>query len=80
MKIIVGMPNHSIEDPFVIDKILSHLEGRGSLRVSDSSPWSTRAATSGLLATSRATGARLGMVDRYCIRKRRVGQCLRGGD
>jgi hypothetical protein len=30
MKIIVGMPNHSIEDSFVIDKILSHLEGRGS--------------------------------------------------
>jgi hypothetical protein len=29
MKIIVGMPNHSIEDPFVIAKILSHLEGRG---------------------------------------------------
>ena len=58
MKIIVGMPNHSIEDPFVIDKILSHLEGRGSLRVSDSSPWSTRAAASGLLATSRATDGR----------------------
>ena len=30
------MPNHSLEDPFVIDKILSHLEGRGSLRFSDS--------------------------------------------
>jgi hypothetical protein len=30
MRIIVGMPNHSIEDPFVIDQILSHLEGRGS--------------------------------------------------
>ena len=33
-----GMPNHSIEDPLVIDKILSHLESRGSLRVSDTSP------------------------------------------
>lgn len=29
MKITVGMPNHRIEDPFVIAKILSHLEGRG---------------------------------------------------
>ena len=28
MKIIVGMPNHSIEDPTVIGKILSHLEAR----------------------------------------------------
>jgi len=28
MKIIVGMPNHSIEDPIVIGKILSHLEAR----------------------------------------------------
>ena len=26
MRIIVGMPNHSIEDPMVIGKILSHLE------------------------------------------------------
>ena len=26
MKIIVGMPNHSIEDPTVIGKLLSHLE------------------------------------------------------
>ncbi|MFT6303979.1 MAG: hypothetical protein ACJAY2_003175 [Pseudomonadales bacterium] len=51
MKIIAGMPNHSIEDLFVIDKILSHLEGRGSLRVSDSSPWSTRTAASGLLGS-----------------------------
>ena len=25
MRIIVGMPNHSIEDPMVIGKILSHL-------------------------------------------------------
>ncbi len=51
MKIIVGMPNHSIEDSFVIDKILSHLEGRGSHRVSDSSPWSTRTAAGGLLGS-----------------------------
>ncbi|MFT7244041.1 MAG: hypothetical protein ACI82A_001391 [Candidatus Azotimanducaceae bacterium] len=51
MKIIVGVLNHSIEDPFVIDKILSHLAGRGSLRVSDSSPWSTRTAASGLLGS-----------------------------
>ena len=29
MKIIVGVPNHSIKDPFVIAKILSHLEGKG---------------------------------------------------
>ena len=29
MKVIVGMPNHSIEDPFVIDKTLCHLEGKG---------------------------------------------------
>ena len=29
MKIIVGVPNHSIKDPFVIEKILSHLEGKG---------------------------------------------------
>ena len=29
MKIIVGMPNHSMKDPFVIAKILSHLEGKG---------------------------------------------------
>ena len=50
-RIIVEMPNHSIEDPCVIAKILSHLEGRGgSLRVSDSLPWSTRAA-SGLLGS-----------------------------
>ena len=34
MKIIVGMPNHSIEDPFVITKILSHLEGRGGSKES----------------------------------------------
>ena len=34
-----GMPNHSIEDPSVIAKILSDLECRGgSLRVGDSSP------------------------------------------
>ncbi len=51
MKIIVGIPNHSIEDPFVIDKILSHLEGSGSLRGSDSSPWSTQTAASGLLGS-----------------------------
>ena len=38
MKIIVGMPNHSIEDPFVIDKILSHLADRWGTGVSDSSP------------------------------------------
>ena len=29
MKIIVGVPNHSIKDPFVIAKLLSHLEGKG---------------------------------------------------
>ena len=52
MKIIVGMPNHSIKDPFVIAKILSHLEGKGGFTgVSDSSPWSTRAAASGLLVS-----------------------------
>ena len=38
MKIIVGMPNHSIEDPFVIEKILSHLADRWGTGVSDSSP------------------------------------------
>ena len=28
MRIIVGMPNHSIEEPMVIGKILSHLDAR----------------------------------------------------
>ena len=38
-------------------------EGQGFTGVSDSPPWSMRAAARGLLATSRATGARLRMVD-----------------
>ena len=47
MKIIA-----SIEDPFVIGKILSHLEAMfGSLRARESSPWSPCAASSVLLAT-----------------------------
>ena len=33
-RIIVGMPNHGIEDPFVIAKILFHLEGRGGAQES----------------------------------------------
>ena len=49
MKIIVGMPSHSIEDPFVMGKILPHLAGRRGGRVSDSSPtWSWCTTASGL--------------------------------
>ena len=43
MKIIVGVPNHSIKDPFVIEKILSHLALRWGTGVSDSSPCGARA-------------------------------------
>jgi len=37
------MPNHSIEDRFVIDKILSHLALKWGTGVSDSSPCGARA-------------------------------------
>jgi len=46
------MPNHSIEDPFVIDKVLSHRALRCGTGVSDSfALWSTRTAASGLLGS-----------------------------
>jgi len=64
------MPNHSIEDPFVIAKILSHQEGRGgSLRVSDSSP-KEHARRRQRFARQRKEPR---MVDGYCKRNRRVG-------
>jgi hypothetical protein len=81
MKIIVGMPNQSIEDPFFTGKILSHLEAMCGSQGAESCHPVVRATARGLLlTTSRATGARLGMVDRYCIRKRRLKKWLRGGD
>ena len=49
-RIIVGMPNHSIEDRFVIDKILSHLADDGVQELAIRRPaGAKRTAASGLL-------------------------------
>ena len=61
MKIIVGLPNHSIEDPLVIGKILSHLKARCRSQESvNRRPWSMRRHRQGLGSPLKSHGWSMG--------------------
>ena len=67
----------SIEDSMVIGKILSHLQATSCTPPAGSATCAVGARappSRDLLALTRATGARLGMLDDYCTSNKRLGQ------